>query len=59
MEKAMFGTECIFAHSPEQTRIAQARKDAAPFWRAEDYHRRCFEKNGGACHVSFAELEHQ
>ncbi len=54
MGKTTFGAGCIFAHSPKQ-----ARKDAAPFRRAEDYHRRCFEKNGGARHVSFAELEHQ
>ena len=33
------------------------RADAKPFWRAEDYHQRYFEKHGGSCHVSFAELE--
>ena len=67
----------IFAHSPEQARIAKAKiaelsasgrfrrpivttvEDAQPFWRAEDYHQRYFEKNGGSCHVSYAELEHQ
>ena len=67
----------IFAHSPEQARIAKAKiaelsasgrfrrpivttvEDAQPFWRAEDYHLRYFEKNGGSCHVSYAELEHQ
>lgn len=75
-----FGTQyrsVIFAHSPEQKRVAQEHKevaaasgryrrpivttieDAVPFWRAEDYHQRYFEKNGGSCHVSFAELEHQ
>jgi peptide-methionine (S)-S-oxide reductase len=32
---------------------------APQFWPAEDYHQRYFEKNGGACHVSFAEVEHQ
>ena len=65
----------IFAHSPEQARIAKAKiaelsasgrfrrpivttvEDAQPFWRAEDYHQRYFEKNGGSCHVSFAELQ--
>jgi len=30
---------------------------AKPFWRAEDYHQRYFEKNGGSCHVSFADVE--
>ena len=67
----------IFAHSPEQARIAKATiaelsasgkyrrpivttvEDAQPFWRAEEYHQRYFEKNGGSCHVSYAELEHQ
>ncbi|HEX3811117.1 MAG TPA: peptide-methionine (S)-S-oxide reductase MsrA [Rhizomicrobium sp.] len=32
---------------------------AQTFWPAEDYHQRYFEKNGGTCHVSFAELEAQ
>jgi len=67
----------IFAHSPEQARIAKAKiaelsasgkyrrpivttvEDAQPFYRAEEYHQRYFEKNGGSCHVSYAELEHQ
>lgn len=39
--------------------IATSIEDAKPFWRAEDYHQRYFEKNGGSCHVSFAEVEHQ
>ena len=25
--------------------------DATPFYRAEDYHQRYFEKHGGACHI--------
>ena len=58
----------IFTHSPEQLRAANASRDAeqanhkrpvvteivpAPaFWRAEEYHQRYAEKNGGAaCHV--------
>jgi peptide-methionine (S)-S-oxide reductase len=58
----------IFTHSPEQLRAALASRDAeqvklrrpivtqileAPaFWRAEEYHQRYFEKNGGgACHI--------
>jgi len=67
----------IFAHSPEQKRVAEERKaaasasgrfkslivttieDAVPFWRAEDYHQRYFAKNGGFCHVSYAEVAHQ
>ena len=30
---------------------------AKPFWRAEEYHQRYFEKNGGSCHVSFADVK--
>jgi peptide-methionine (S)-S-oxide reductase len=64
----------IFAHSPEQERIAREKKAALeasgkfkrpvvttieaapPFWRAEEYHQRYFEKNGlPSCHVNFAE----
>lgn len=58
----------IFTHSSEQMRAALASRDAeqakhrrpivtqileAPkFWRAEEYHQRYFEKNGGgACHI--------
>jgi peptide-methionine (S)-S-oxide reductase len=29
---------------------------APTFWKAEDYHQRYFEKHGGHCHVSYAEL---
>jgi peptide-methionine (S)-S-oxide reductase len=29
---------------------------APKFWKAEDYHQRYFEKHGGTCHVSYAEL---
>lgn len=60
-----FGTQyrsAIFFHSPDQERVARAKKDAwaprfkkpivttvepAPaFWRAEEYHQRYNEKNG-------------
>jgi peptide-methionine (S)-S-oxide reductase len=31
--------------------------EAAPaFWPAEDYHQRYFEKHGGSCHVSYAQV---
>ena len=30
---------------------------APAFWPAEDYHQRYFQKHGGHCHVSFAELQ--
>ena len=65
----------VFAHSPEQKRVAEERKaaaagrykspivttieDAVPFWPAEDYHQRYFQKNGGSCHVSYAEVAQQ
>ena len=38
--------------SPVVTQIEPAPK----FWKAEDYHQRYFEKHGGHCHVSYAEL---
>jgi peptide-methionine (S)-S-oxide reductase len=37
--------------------IVTSIEPARPFWRAEEYHQRYFEKHGGSCHVSFAELE--
>ena len=30
---------------------------ASDFWKAEDYHQRYFQKHGGHCHVSFAEVQ--
>jgi len=39
--------------------IVTTVEDAPAFWPAEDYHQRYFEKHGGSCHVSYAELEHQ
>lgn len=32
---------------------------APTFWKAEEYHQRYFEKHGGHCHISFAELTAQ
>jgi peptide-methionine (S)-S-oxide reductase len=62
----------IFTHGPDQARIAAERRDAAqarfkspivtqiepakPFWPAEEHHQRYFEKHGGHCHVSYAEV---
>lgn len=37
--------------------IVTTIEPAQTFWRAEEYHQRYFEKHGGHCHVSFAELE--
>jgi len=39
--------------SPIVTQI----EPAPAFWKAEDYHQRYFEKHGGHCHVSYAELQ--
>ena len=39
--------------------IVTTVEGAAKFWPAEDYHQRYFQKHGGSCHVSYAELEHQ
>ena len=37
--------------------VVTSIEPAQTFWPAEDYHQRYFEKHGGSCHVSFAELE--
>ena len=57
----------IFTHGPEQAAAATASRDrvqpsfrrpiateitpATTFYRAEEYHQRYFERNGGACHI--------
>lgn len=41
-----------------RTAIVTSIEPVQPFWRAEDYHQRYFEKhNLPSCHVSFAELD--
>ena len=58
----------IFTHSGDQLREATQSRDAqqsnyrrpivtqiepaSTFWRAEEYHQRYFERNGGACHIA-------
>jgi peptide-methionine (S)-S-oxide reductase len=37
--------------------IVTVIETAPAFWPAEDYHQRYFQKHGGHCHVSFAELQ--
>jgi peptide-methionine (S)-S-oxide reductase len=32
---------------------------APAFWKAEESHQRYFQKHGGHCHVSFAELQEE
>jgi peptide-methionine (S)-S-oxide reductase len=39
--------------------IVTVIEPAQTFWPAEGYHQRYFEKNGGSCHVSYAEVAHQ
>ena len=46
--------------SGRYTKPVVTRIEPAPaFWRAEDHHQRYFQKHGGSCHVSFAELQAQ
>jgi peptide-methionine (S)-S-oxide reductase len=45
------------AHAFKSPIVTQV-EDAKPFWPAEEYHQRYFEKHGGSCHVTYAELEH-
>ena len=58
----------IFTHSPQQLAEATASREReqqkyrkpivtqiqpeSKFWRAEEYHQRYFERNGGACHIT-------
>ncbi|MGH6828502.1 MAG: peptide-methionine (S)-S-oxide reductase MsrA [Rhizomicrobium sp.] len=48
--------EAAKASGRHKAPIVTTIEPAPPFWRAEDYHQRYFEKHGGHCHVSFAEL---
>src|SRR6202012_1575929 len=36
--------------------IVTSIETAKTFWPAEDYHQHYFEKHGGSCHISYAEL---
>jgi peptide-methionine (S)-S-oxide reductase len=40
-----------------KTPIVTQIEPAPTFWRAEESHQRYFEKHGGHCHVSYAELQ--
>jgi peptide-methionine (S)-S-oxide reductase len=39
-----------------KTPIVTEIEPARPFWPAEEHHQRYFEKHGGSCHVSYAEV---
>jgi peptide-methionine (S)-S-oxide reductase len=39
--------------------VVTSIEPAKTFWPAEDYHQRYFEKHGGSCHISYAELAAQ
>lgn len=49
--------EAVKASGRYKTPIVTQIEPAPAFWRAEDYHQRYFQKHGGTCHVSFAELQ--
>ena len=46
----------VAASGKWKTPVVTQIEDAPPFWRAEDYHQRYFQKHGGHCHVSYAEV---
>lgn len=50
--------ELTAAHAFRRPIVTQV-EGPAKFWPAEDYHQRYFEKHGGSCHVTYAELESQ
>ena len=49
--------EAVKASGRYKSPIVTQIEPAPTFWRAEDYHQRYFQKHGGTCHVSFAELQ--
>ena len=40
-----------------KTPVVTQIEPAPAFWKAEEHHQRYFEKHGGSCHVSYAELQ--
>jgi len=42
-----------------KTPVVTQIEPAPTFWKAEESHQRYFEKHGGSCHVSFAQLQAQ
>lgn len=48
--------EAAAASGRHRRPIVTAIEPAPPFWPAEDYHQRYLEKNGGSCHISYAQV---
>ena len=46
----------VAASGKWKTPVVTQIEDAPTFWPAEDYHQRYFQKHGGHCHVSYAEV---
>jgi peptide-methionine (S)-S-oxide reductase len=46
----------VAASGKWKTPIVTQIEPARPFWPAEEHHQRYFEKHGGSCHVSYAEV---
>ena len=42
-----------------KTPIVTQIEPAPPFWPAEEHHQRYFEKHGGSCHISYADVAAQ
>jgi peptide-methionine (S)-S-oxide reductase len=46
----------VAASGKWKTPVVTQIEDAPAFWPAEDYHQRYFQKHGGSCHVSYADV---
>ena len=46
----------VAASGKWKTPVVTQIEDAPPFWPAEDYHQRYFQKHGGSCHISYADV---
>jgi len=46
----------VAASGKWKTPVVTQVEDAPPFWPAEEHHQRYFQKHGGTCHVSYAEV---
>lgn len=51
--------EAVAASGRWKQPIVTQIEPAPTFWRAEDYHQRYFQKHGGHCHVSYADVAAQ